>query len=33
MDGTLFSAMRERFLSPLGIPVPKPPFGTMSQVT
>ncbi len=25
-------AMRERFLSPLGIPCQKPPFGTMSAV-
>jgi hypothetical protein len=30
MDGTPFGAMRERFLSPLGIPCQKPPFGTMS---
>lgn len=27
-----FGAMRERFLSPLGIPCQKPPFGTMSAV-
>ncbi|WP_435953895.1 membrane-bound PQQ-dependent dehydrogenase, glucose/quinate/shikimate family [Dryocola sp. BD626] len=32
MDGTPFGAMRERFLSPLGIPCQKPPFGTMSAV-
>ncbi len=32
MDGTPFGAMRERFLSPLGIPSPEPPFGTMSAV-
>jgi len=32
MDGTPFGAVRERFLSPLGIPCQKPPFGTMSAV-
>lgn len=32
MEGTPFGAMRERFLSPLGIPCQKPPFGTMSAV-
>jgi len=32
MDGTPFGAMRERFLSPLGIPCQQPPFGTMSAV-
>ncbi|OAT32319.1 quinate/shikimate dehydrogenase [Buttiauxella brennerae ATCC 51605] len=32
MDGTPFGAMRERFLSPLGIPCQKPPFGTMSAI-
>ncbi|VTR22748.1 Quinate/shikimate dehydrogenase (quinone) [Serratia fonticola] len=32
MDGTPFGAIRERFLSPLGIPCQKPPFGTMSAV-
>ena len=32
MDGTPYGAMRERFLSPLGIPCQKPPFGTMSAV-
>ncbi|KLQ37360.1 glucose dehydrogenase [Enterobacter cloacae subsp. dissolvens] len=32
MDGTPFGAMRERFLSPLGIPCQKPPFGTMFAV-
>lgn len=32
MDGTPYGAMRERFLSPLGIPCQKPPFGTMSAI-
>lgn len=32
MEGTPFGAMRERFLSPMGIPCQKPPFGTMSAV-
>ncbi len=32
MEGTPFGAMRERFLSPLGIPCQKPPFGTMFAV-
>lgn len=32
MEGTPFRALRERFLSPLGIPCQKPPFGTMSAV-
>ncbi|MGP3011551.1 glucose/quinate/shikimate family membrane-bound PQQ-dependent dehydrogenase [Serratia marcescens] len=32
MEGTPFGALRERFLSPLGIPCQKPPFGTMSAV-
>ncbi|UJD92074.1 membrane-bound PQQ-dependent dehydrogenase, glucose/quinate/shikimate family (plasmid) [Rahnella aquatilis] len=32
MDGTPYGAVRERFLSPLGIPCQKPPFGTMSAV-
>ena len=32
MDGTPFGAMRERFLSPMGIPCQKPPFGTMSTI-
>lgn len=32
MDGTPFGAMRMRFLSPLGVPCQKPPFGTMSAV-
>lgn len=32
MEGTPYGAMRERFLSPLGIPCQKPPFGTMSAV-
>lgn len=32
MDGTPYGAIRERFLSPLGIPCQKPPFGTMSAV-
>lgn len=32
MDGTPFGAMRERFLSPLGIPCQKPPFGTLSAI-
>lgn len=30
--GTPYGAVRERFLSPLGIPCQKPPFGTMSAV-
>ena len=30
--GTPFGAMRERFLSPLGIPCQAPPFGTLSAV-
>lgn len=30
--GTPFGAMRQRFLSPLGIPCQKPPFGTLSAV-
>lgn len=30
--GTPFGAMRIRFLSPLGIPCQKPPFGTMSAI-
>nr|WP_182312000.1 membrane-bound PQQ-dependent dehydrogenase, glucose/quinate/shikimate family [Comamonas testosteroni] len=30
--GTPFGAMRQRFLSPLGIPCQKPPFGTMTAV-
>ena len=32
MDGTPFGAMRMRFLSPLGVPCQKPPFGTMSAL-
>lgn len=32
MDGTPFGAMRMRFLSPLGVPCQKPPFGTMSAI-
>lgn len=32
MEGTPFGAMRERFVSVLGIPCQKPPFGTMSAV-
>ncbi|MBP5073569.1 glucose/quinate/shikimate family membrane-bound PQQ-dependent dehydrogenase [Pseudomonas chlororaphis] len=31
-DGTPFGAMRQRFLSPAGIPCQKPPFGTMSAI-
>ncbi|WP_027349529.1 glucose/quinate/shikimate family membrane-bound PQQ-dependent dehydrogenase [Halotalea alkalilenta] len=31
-EGTPFGAMRQRFLSPLGIPCQKPPFGTMSAI-
>jgi glucose dehydrogenase len=31
-EGTPFGAMRERFLSQLGIPCQKPPFGTMSAI-
>ena len=31
-EGTPFAAMRVRFLSPLGVPCQKPPFGTMSAV-
>lgn len=31
-EGTPFGAMRQRFLSPLGIPCQKPPFGTMTAV-
>lgn len=30
--GTPFGAMRERFLSPLGVPCQAPPFGTLSAV-
>jgi quinate dehydrogenase (quinone) len=32
MLGTPYGAMRQRFLSPLGIPCQKPPFGTLSAV-
>ena len=32
MEGTPYGAMRERFLSPFGIPCQKPPFGTMSAI-
>ncbi len=32
MTGTPFGAMRMRFLSPLGVPCQKPPFGTMSAI-
>lgn len=32
MDGTPYGAMRQRFLSKLGIPCQKPPFGTLSAV-
>jgi len=32
MEGTPFGAMRQRFLSQLGIPCQKPPFGTLSAV-
>ncbi len=32
MAGTPYGAVRERFLSPLGIPCQKPPFGTMSAI-
>ncbi|MGY1411075.1 outer membrane protein assembly factor BamB family protein [Luteimonas sp. A611] len=32
MDGTPYGAMRERFLSQLGIPCQKPPFGTMTAI-
>ncbi|MBS3018898.1 Quinate/shikimate dehydrogenase (quinone) [Comamonas sp. PE63] len=31
-EGTPFGAMRQRFLSPLGIPCQKPPFGSMTAV-
>jgi quinate dehydrogenase (quinone) len=31
-EGTPFGAMRVRFLSQLGIPCQKPPFGTMSAI-
>lgn len=31
-EGTPFGAMRERFMSPLGVPCQKPPFGTMSAI-
>jgi quinate dehydrogenase (quinone) len=31
-SGTPFGAMRQRFLSPAGIPCQKPPFGTMSAI-
>lgn len=32
MDGTPYGAMRMRFLSELGIPCQKPPFGTMTAI-
>lgn len=32
MTGTPFGAMRRRFLSPLGVPCQKPPFGTLSAI-
>ncbi len=32
MEGTPYGAMRQRFLSKLGIPCQKPPFGTLSAV-
>lgn len=32
MDGTPYGAMRERYLSRLGIPCQKPPFGTMTAI-
>lgn len=32
MEGTPYGAMRERFLSQLGIPCQKPPFGTMTAI-
>lgn len=32
MTGTPFGAMRKRFLSPLGVPCQKPPFGTLSAI-
>lgn len=32
MEGTPFGAMRERFLSQVGIPCQKPPFGTLSAI-
>ncbi|KAF1042258.1 MAG: Quinate/shikimate dehydrogenase (quinone) [Xylophilus sp.] len=32
MENTPYGAMRERFLSPLGIPCQAPPFGTLSAV-
>ena len=32
MDGTPYGAMRERFLSQLGIPCQKPPFGTLTAI-
>ena len=32
MDGTPYGAMRARFLSQLGIPCQKPPFGTMTAI-
>lgn len=31
-EGTPFGAMRERFMSPLGVPCQKPPFGTMTAI-
>jgi len=31
-EGTPFGAMRQRFLSPLGVPCNKPPFGTMTAI-
>lgn len=31
-EGTPYGAMRQRFLSPLGIPCQKPPFGTMTAI-
>ncbi|BAN48782.1 glucose/quinate/shikimate family membrane-bound PQQ-dependent dehydrogenase [Metapseudomonas resinovorans] len=31
-EGTPFGAMRQRFLSPLGIPCQKPPFGTLTAI-
>ena len=32
LDGTPFGAMRQRFLSQLGIPCQKPPYGTLSAI-
>lgn len=32
MEGTPYGAMRERFLSQLGVPCQKPPFGTMTAI-